>query len=283
MTVVFPSRSAIGQAAASTARPVGAILMITSAWTGVAALLTLQGWLTGLYAGEAIPLGPAFGYSLAIASIWAMMTPPLLAFGALLRRTRPSRVRAFGALLAGYGGAALIHVSAFSLLFWPIYGAGQHDDLQAMGAHMIVRNIGLNALFFAALVALGWLRDRPPATPGAIKPSVAPPETLNARSRGRLRLVRLASIHWIRAAGNHAEAVTDDGIVLLDDSLAALERRLPPQTFVRIHRTAIVRLSAVTEVRSRGHGDADLLLEGGDLVRLSRRYRAALTGLLPLP
>lgn len=226
------------------------------------------------------PLGSAFAYSLAIVSIWAAMTPALLAYGALLRRTWPGQIRAAAGLLLGYGATALIHVLAFSLLFWPFYGAGQHESLPAMGAHMIVRNVGLNALFFAALVALGWLLHTP-LTPAPAPLSSASPEHLQARSRGRVRLVRLTSIRWIRAAGNHAEAVTDDGVVLLDDSLATLDRRLLDKTFARVHRTAIVRLSAVREVRSRGHGDADLVLEGGDLVRLSRRYRAALTSLFP--
>lgn len=114
-------------------------------------------------------------------------------------------------------------------------------------------------------------------------PALGPTESvslLRSRSRRRVRIVKLSSIRWFRAAGNYSEAVTHEGVILLDDSLAILSRRLPPETFARVHRTAIVRLASIKEVRSRGHGDADLFLECGGVVRMSRRYRSGLAGFL---
>lgn len=68
------------------------------------------------------------------------MTPSVIEFGRRLRR-RSSLLPMVGPLLAGNGAAALIPVTAFSLLYWPLYGAGQHDSLLSMSVHM-VRNIG---------------------------------------------------------------------------------------------------------------------------------------------
>ena len=72
-------------------------------------------------------------------------------------------------------------------------------------------------------------------------------------------------------------ADTHEGCYSNYTALADLEKRLPAGQFARVHRAAIVRLDLVREVRSRGHGDADLVLRDGDVVRLSRRYRKNLT------
>ena len=66
--------------------------------------------------------------------------------------------------------------------------------------------------------------------------------------------------------------------MLVDSSLSALGTALPPSEFARVHRTAIVRLDKVRAVQRLGRGDALLELAGGATVRLSRRYRRALSG-----
>ncbi len=93
-----------------------------------------------------------------------------------------------------------------------------------------------------------------------------------------IHFLPLDAVRWIRAAGNYAEAMTDKGPLLVDEPLADLEKRLPATQYARVHRAAIVRLDLIGEVRSRGHGDADLVLRSGDVVRLSRRYRKNLEG-----
>ena len=138
---------------------------------------------------------------------------------------------------------------------------------------MIVRNVGLSTLFYAVIGGLAWPRPTPTIEADAL-PDPEPPFVLKARSKGGVRLLRPSDALWFRAAGNYAEAVTRDGAVfLVDQSLAELERKLCDRGFARVHRTAIVRLDSVEAIVSRGHGDADLLLEDGTRVRMSRRYR----------
>jgi two-component system LytT family response regulator len=52
-----------------------------------------------------------------------------------------------------------------------------------------------------------------------------------------------------------------------------LEQRLDPARFFRVHRSAIVNLERVREIRPLLHGDRELLLAGGTRVRLSRTRR----------
>jgi two-component system LytT family response regulator len=58
--------------------------------------------------------------------------------------------------------------------------------------------------------------------------------------------------------------------------MAALEATLDPRQFARIHRSTIVNLDRVREVRPEWHGDFDVVLLGGQVLRMSRRYREAL-------
>lgn len=98
---------------------------------------------------------------------------------------------------------------------------------------------------------------------------------LVARARGSIRLIPLDQIDWIAAAGDYAEVHASGRASLLDESLASLEARLPRQAFARIHRSAIIRLDRLSEVRPGTHGDAVLRLTCGAELRLSRRYRDA--------
>jgi two-component system, LytTR family, response regulator len=99
---------------------------------------------------------------------------------------------------------------------------------------------------------------------------------LVARSHGIVRLVRLDEVDWIAAAGDYVEVHARGRALLLDESMASLEARLPAGEFARIHRSTIVRLDRLAEIRPGAHGDATVRLTCGIELRLSRRYRAGI-------
>jgi two-component system LytT family response regulator len=103
---------------------------------------------------------------------------------------------------------------------------------------------------------------------------------LVARSHGVVRLVRLDEVDWIAAAGDYVEVHARGRALLLDESMASLEARLPAAEFARIHRSAIVRLDRLAEIRPGAHGDATVRLTCGTELRLSRRYRAGIDAYL---
>lgn len=254
---------------------------VALAWSAAALALSLQGRLTSLSEGGAQPWWPSFGYSLAIASVWCLLTPAVFVAVRAIRTRRLAPLFLIGLGVAGLALVSFLHAAIFSVVYWPAYGQGQHSGPVAMARHMLVRNVGLDALFYAALLAAAWLRG--PAGPSIVEPpaprSAPTVAVLLSTRRGVVRRVPVASVLCLRAQGNHAEALTAEGAVLLDRSLAFLEQTLPA-TFARVHRNAIVRLDAVVEVRRLGRGDAELVLVGGTVVRLSRRYRSAAGSLL---
>ena len=255
---------------AQTPKPLRLAAAIVAGWSVVAVLLALQGWMTS---GGRQGWWPSLGYSLAIFSVWAGLTWPVLEGVRRVEASGLGLAPRVGVYAAGLLLVAALHVGLFVAIYWPMYNGGGRLTRWAMGERMFVRNLGTNALFYVALVGAGLRLNRRTV-------AAAPVEALRARSRGAVRIVPLSDVDWIGAAGNYAEAHTGQGSVLLDDSLSALAARLPAQAFARIHRGAIVRLDRIAEVRSLGRGDAEVALRSGATLRLSRRYRPALSAWL---
>lgn len=97
---------------------------------------------------------------------------------------------------------------------------------------------------------------------------------LPVKSEGRVLVVDLADVDWIGAADNYVTLHAGSREYLLRDTMGRLERELDPEQFVRIHRSAIVRLDRIRELVSDFHGDFEVVLRDGARLTLSRSYRA---------
>ena len=66
---------------------------------------------------------------------------------------------------------------------------------------------------------------------------------------------------------------TADNSLILRETMKDLEKRLDPRNFQRIHRSTIVNLSQVRQVKPHTNGECFLVLESGSQVKVSRSYR----------
>lgn len=90
-------------------------------------------------------------------------------------------------------------------------------------------------------------------------------------ARGEL-LLDAGEIDWIEAQDDHAAIHAGARRYRVRQSLTALESRLDPARFARVHRSAIVRLDQVRELKTDGPGrEAILLLRDGTELPVSRR------------
>jgi two-component system LytT family response regulator len=96
------------------------------------------------------------------------------------------------------------------------------------------------------------------------------------RQHHGMRLVRVRDIDYIQAAGNYAEIHAGGGTHLVRMTMQELEERLDPAMFVRIHRSTIVKIDRIRNIVADSHGDFDLSLHDGTVLRLSRNYRTRL-------
>ena len=96
------------------------------------------------------------------------------------------------------------------------------------------------------------------------------------RSSKSVVIVEAADVDWIEADDDYARLHVGPRTHLVRETLNALERRLDPGVFVRIHRSAIVRIAHVKELLPAAHGDYVVRLTDGTKLRLSRSYRERL-------
>jgi two-component system LytT family response regulator len=105
-------------------------------------------------------------------------------------------------------------------------------------------------------------------------------ERLVVRSGGRITFLRTEELDCIEACGNYLKLCVGSEEHLLRMTISALEERLDPRTFYRIHRSTIVNVERVKELQSTFHGEYVVILRSGRRLTLSRTYREKLQGLL---
>lgn len=103
--------------------------------------------------------------------------------------------------------------------------------------------------------------------------AAAYPTRIFVREDDRLVCLRARQIEAIEALGNYVKIHTAAKTHVVRCSLTSLEAQLHPASFVRIHRSHIVNISAVRELLPLTHGDYNVVLESGHIVPLSRAYR----------
>lgn len=124
---------------------------------------------------------------------------------------------------------------------------------------------------------LSHLDDRPNLTAAAeVEMPARFVDRLSVRSAGRIHFVRMADVEWIEACGNYARLHASGTRTLVRVTLQYLASHLDPASFARIHRSAIVNVNRIRELRPVHAGDGLLILESGMRLRVSRRYRANL-------
>ncbi|MGA3031646.1 MAG: LytTR family DNA-binding domain-containing protein [Terracidiphilus sp.] len=96
------------------------------------------------------------------------------------------------------------------------------------------------------------------------------------KSRGRILFLPVSDVRWIGAEGNYVRLCTSNEMHLLRETMAHLEERLDPRGFLRVHRSFIVNLKYVKEVRKEASGDSVVVMDSGHKVALGRSYRVAL-------
>jgi two-component system LytT family response regulator len=101
------------------------------------------------------------------------------------------------------------------------------------------------------------------------------------KSRGRILFLPITDIRWIGAEENYVRICTERENHLLRETMANFESRLDPRSFIRVHRSAIVNLQYVKEIRTDSlEGESFVLMQDGQKVPVSRGYKARITGLL---
>lgn len=118
-------------------------------------------------------------------------------------------------------------------------------------------------------------------------PADAGPEVITVEQGGVTRMIRRDDVAFVQAQGDYARLHTSEGAYLVRVPLTDLERQWGPAGFVRIHRSYLVAMEAVQQLRLGGSQPS--VLAAGTELPVSRRLlpglreRLAATRIRPLP
>jgi len=222
-------------------------------------------------------VGPALG---------AALTP----FGISLARRfpvqAPRRLRHLSLhALVGFS----VTVASFSALYAVHRAAGTLGPEPL--ASWLASTLHEGLLYYAVVVMLGHVLYPTPKAPPAAAPVVlnaesparpaAAVEHLSLKLRDRTLLVAPAEVAWLEADGHYVRFHLVSGAChTVRDTLRRLEGVLDPRGFVRVHRSTLVNVAQVKELRPWFAGDSLVFLKDGTELRMSRRFAHRLQGVV---
>ena len=105
------------------------------------------------------------------------------------------------------------------------------------------------------------------------------PDRLLIRSAGRVFFLDVEEIDWVEAEGNYLSLHAGETTHLVRETMNAMERRLESSGFVRIHRSTIVNLNRLKELRPWFEGESIAILKGGKKLNVGKSFRKKLAAL----
>ncbi len=250
-------------------------------WGGYMALLLVYCTLYKVIVSDSPPdiLG-SLTWVLKQWAIWPVLT---LAAFALLRRhdtfctSRTSRTsRALRQSLVQLGVAAILISLIYRLAIDLVVEPGHLSSSLVLSVPRY-----LLAFVVISLIWYFWLRS------GSVRPALEAanedgirmpgyPDRLLVSKGNDECLVRLDDVTCISAAGNYVEVYCEHQLYLMRATMKEVEEKLPPDEFIRIHRSHIVRLRDVDRIRTLASGNGTVRLRCGRELRISKRYKSQL-------
>lgn len=108
------------------------------------------------------------------------------------------------------------------------------------------------------------------------------PKKLVIRSQNRIFLQAVSEIDYLTAAANYVHIHSKGQMFRIRSTINAIEQRLDPQKFGRVHRCTIVNLERVKDCEALQRGDFQLTLQDGTQLKMSRRHREQLAKIVSL-
>lgn len=240
--------------------------------------------------GHSLPTWQPATWEGSSALVSILLLPPLLWFCERWPLHADTWLRRLPLYLAASVAWSLLHVAGMVLVRMVIYAAmgDRYDFDWRIGLpYEYLKDIRT----FASIVFLAhgyrwlWRRlqgearvpDAPdPGIPQSPDELAGRPERFLVRKLGREFLLAANDVEWLQASGNYVNLRVRGHDYPLRSTLSAIESRLDPARFLRIHRSYIVNLDQVSSIEPLDTGDSRVHLKDGTVLPGSRTYRGAL-------
>lgn len=157
--------------------------------------------------------------------------------------------------------------NALDYLLKPLDKAVFRDSLQKAREQLEKNRLAAQAEKLAKLLAT-MATSQPPST--QLPPRIA------VKLSGQVHFLAPAELHWVESEGDYVNVHTSTRSHLVRESMQAMERRLEPYGFLRIHRSAIINLDRIVRLVTTDSGDYEVHMTDGIALKVGRNYRDGL-------
>lgn len=105
-------------------------------------------------------------------------------------------------------------------------------------------------------------------------------EWVSVNKNDKITLFKIEEIRWVEAQGNYAMLNLGSLNHLLREKMDALEKKLNPAKFIRIHRSAIINVDFIKEIQVWGRGEQKIVMPNGKIFSVSKTYRTGFDNFL---
>jgi hypothetical protein len=194
-----------------------------------------------------------------------------------LSRFPLQRGRLFAAAAGHILGSALFAVAHYFLMVglrFLVFGfAGERYVFSDFWLRNLVveyqKDIKIYVAIVGIITAYRYVRTMRARAPAA---TVAPDRLVVQTGKGET-IIRRDDIEYLEAARNYVTVATEERDFLVRNTLGKLEEELAPGQIVRTHRSYLVNIDKITEIRTTDSGGHEIHLQSGKAVPLSRGYR----------
>jgi DNA-binding LytR/AlgR family response regulator len=254
-------------------------------WTAFGLFFGTQDYIRDVYFGNKASLPGYLVSWLLCGYSWGILTVPILRF---LRRF-PLPALGWSRFLLIHLPSAAVFASVQLALYTLIASAisalsgPESRPLTEFYSRLFVREFRTSFLVYLAVI-LAVTTVKRIVTPDPVEKHIDVPvngngngkgyaKRISVKDNGRIVLVDVLEIDRIESYGNYLFLHTANKRHIVRETMSAMEQKLDPEQFVRIRRSAIVRIDRIEELRPYQNGEYHVVLQGGVRLSSTRRYR----------
>lgn len=244
-------------------------------WLFIALLEFSQDYVSSILNGNSFIIAESLSYKL----FWLLFIP----FSIVLDYGMSKAKRVFSEALYVFCNAALVtfvttaHLILFSLILFGFSNLMHENPMTLLDLiyEKLSTRLYIALSIYIALSVTHFLISRRRHNREASPKNN--PSSITVKNGKSTVIVDVADIKWIGSDGAYLDIYTEDKKHVVLDSLKNMIKSLP-ENFKRIHRSTIVNIDRITELKSRGNGDYDVVMDDDQVLRLSRNYSKNLKG-----
>jgi hypothetical protein len=274
------------------------IVVLLAVWTAYGLFFGTQSYVRDLYSGGQASLPSYVAVWICCGYSWAVLTFPVLVFA---RRFSLEKLKWPRFLLVHFGSApvfASVQLGIYVLIAGVLFSR-PNRSLWDNYEFLLASELQWSVLVYGAIIAVITTYDRlftkdfeplsrDNGRTHTTQATGQPRSTgtngflrrISVKENGKIVLVDADRINWIESYGNYLFLYTPERKFIYRETMAAMERKLNPEQFVRIRRSTIVKVDQIKELHPSDNGEFEIVLVSGNILCSTRRYRKNLERVL---